>query len=495
MKRFVSWAAVSTLPQAKKISLEDQLATNKEHIEHHSGTLVEELIVPGESRSIILFEDACRKIDAYAKLKTLIDANAFDVLIYLDRSRLGRKASLSMAVVELCHSAGIQTYETESPPQRLEPPQANHDEALIGAIKSVGAQREIERLVERNIKGMPDRIRKGLFGYSTVWGYEPVYNARGEITHYVIDETVAETVRTIVDWYLHRGWGAPKIAEELTKSGRPACHSGTWYKTSVRWVLSKVWTYAGYSELNHTSKTGRPYVRYKGQWEPIISEETAQLVTEEIQRRVNARRAISNTYRFSLVAWCATCGKRMSAHGRHRRERGKEYFAVGYCCKSGKHKGGIYISEKKLHKAMTDLINELEDHAFRSSLLVPETVESKSALDTELERYLQQQEMLQQQLERADTAYVSGAMNAERYEKQIKRITASMQAAGREIERVHQELATVENQAQRAERIETIQRIGLERLNDPNVQTANAWIRKHFRVWVANTQVEQIDIL
>ena len=75
--------------------------------------------MPGESRNIVLFEDACRRIDAYARLRKLIETRAFDVLIYLDRSRLGRKASLSMAVVELCHEAGIVTYETENPPASL----------------------------------------------------------------------------------------------------------------------------------------------------------------------------------------------------------------------------------------------------------------------------------------------------------------------------------------------------------------------------------------
>jgi len=36
-KRFVSWTAVSSLPQAKKISLEDQRNTNHRHIERHDG--------------------------------------------------------------------------------------------------------------------------------------------------------------------------------------------------------------------------------------------------------------------------------------------------------------------------------------------------------------------------------------------------------------------------------------------------------------------------
>lgn len=161
-KRFVSWAAVSSLPQAQKISLQDQLATNRQHIALHEGTVVAELVVPGESRNIVLFEDAARRMEAYAQLKTLIDQRAFDVLVYLDRSRLGRKASLSMAVVELCHEAGIATYETENPPSSLDVDDS-HDDMLLGAIKSVGAQREIAKLKQRHRTGMIGRVQDGKF--------------------------------------------------------------------------------------------------------------------------------------------------------------------------------------------------------------------------------------------------------------------------------------------------------------------------------------------
>lgn len=50
MKRVAIWAAVSSLPQAKKVSLEDQLAQGRAHAERHNATVVAELVVPGESR-------------------------------------------------------------------------------------------------------------------------------------------------------------------------------------------------------------------------------------------------------------------------------------------------------------------------------------------------------------------------------------------------------------------------------------------------------------
>ena len=63
------------------------------------GALIESLIVPGESRSIVRFDDACKQIEAYAKLEQHIQRKDFDVLGFLDRSRLGRTAALSMTVV------------------------------------------------------------------------------------------------------------------------------------------------------------------------------------------------------------------------------------------------------------------------------------------------------------------------------------------------------------------------------------------------------------
>lgn len=117
--RVAIWAAVSSLPQAKKVSLDDQLASGRDHAQRHGAQVVAELVVPGESRNIVLFEDACQRIDAYARLSALISTKSIDVLVYLDPSRLGRTAALVLTVAELCTRAGILLYETDNPPQSM----------------------------------------------------------------------------------------------------------------------------------------------------------------------------------------------------------------------------------------------------------------------------------------------------------------------------------------------------------------------------------------
>lgn len=120
MKRVALWGAVSSLPQAKEISIPDQIRRGHEQAKKHGAKVITELIVPGKSRNIVLFKDACEQIEAYAKLRALIEAKGIDALVYLDPSRLGRTAALVMTVAELCTRAGILLYELDNPPASME---------------------------------------------------------------------------------------------------------------------------------------------------------------------------------------------------------------------------------------------------------------------------------------------------------------------------------------------------------------------------------------
>jgi DNA invertase Pin-like site-specific DNA recombinase len=161
-KRFVSWAAVSSLPQAQKISLTEQREINLRHIERYGGTLVADLIVD-ESRDIPELSEACERIDAYKTLRELIKSGGCDVVICLTRSRLGRVLSLVETIAELCRRSGIVIYETDAPPANLDLEGDKNVDLLTGAVRSWGAQREVEELRRRNQMGMLGKFktRKG----------------------------------------------------------------------------------------------------------------------------------------------------------------------------------------------------------------------------------------------------------------------------------------------------------------------------------------------
>lgn len=485
-KRFVSWAAVSSLPQAKKISLEDQLKTNAEHISRHDGEVVAELVVPGESRNIVLLEEAARKIEAYQKSKDLIDAKSFDVLIYLDRSRLGRTAALSMTIAELCNRANILLYEVESPPTSLDFVSADHNDLILGAIKSVGAQQEINKLNERARKGMIGRVERGIHSYRLSWGYHAVYNEKGKLTGYRMDDDVAITIRSIIDMYL-AGTSKREIAASLNRTGRPTPVPGNeWNIGRVTGIIDAIWRYAGYTEVNGQSQTGRPYLRAQGQWPPMIAQETAYAVLAERSQRINASKSIARTHRYSRCVYCTTCDRRMVASPDRRNGN------VRYRCLEGH----TSISALKISEYILSEIPRLDANAYRDNLIRNTDTDVSPSLIADIATHEAQVTKLLAGITRADDDYyIHSRLDDNRHSAIVAGAKRQIQQIQVEITKLQDDLNEYKNQEKRADRIEEVRRSGADYIKNPNAQAANAWMRHHFEIWVADCQVKALVIL
>lgn len=483
-KRFVLWAAVSSQPQVEKISLENQIKLGHEHAARHDGAVVAELIVPGESRDITLFEDACRKIPAYAQLYDLIRERSFDVLTFYNRSRLGRDAALSMTIVSLCYRHGIIPYDLESPPASLET-QVNHSELLIGAIKSVGAQQEIMEMVRRNRDGVLDRVRKGEFPYQEAWGWIRHYDNSGKLSRIDIDPVAAEVWRIILELYLERGYGIPAIADELNRRGVSAPRGGQWRKTSISWLFEKIWRYAGYTEVNVRSRKGRPYLRAKAIWPPIINDEDVLRVQAEQQRRVNARRAVGAPFRFSLCVYCVACGHRMVVQSRAGRQN------EAYRCT--RH-AGLQCNAWKIHEALEAAIRLLSD-ASQLQGFINNTDDRRSIIQQKIENLQIRLSGIDNALLRADDAYTSGAMDSDRYRRQLNRINQQRTEIQAQLTQCHNQMTALEHEDRREQRMYDIRDLGHAMLNHPDVRLANTWLRQHFQIWIADGQVQRIEYL
>jgi hypothetical protein len=86
----ISWAAVSSEPQADRESLHDQHPLNHALTEALDWEIAKDITEPGESRSYYRLSDARANIEAYPQLEELVESGAIDCLICKDRSRLGR---------------------------------------------------------------------------------------------------------------------------------------------------------------------------------------------------------------------------------------------------------------------------------------------------------------------------------------------------------------------------------------------------------------------
>ncbi len=488
--RWVSWAAVSSLPQAKKISIEDQLTVNREHIARHGGQLVEELIIPGESRSIVLFEDAASRITAYARLHELVQQRAFDVLVYLDRSRLGRKASLSMTVVELCQAAGIATYETENPPSEVRAGQG-HDEMLVGAIKSVGAQREIQKLMERNTIGMIGRIKKGETPNHIVFGYRREFAPDGS-SRIIVDEAAAAVVRKVFDLYLS-GVGTPSIAEYFNERGIPTPSGKQWSLIAAIRIMDRVWRYAGYSEINRESKTGRPYVRARGNWEPIISEATAEALVKEREARKYNRHLPDATDKLTCVCHCSICGRAMTINRPNAPVKGGVRRYSYYRCDY--HKPFLFVRADYTAELLATQLRQLQGQDI-STLLAGED-DGPSPLNIQAEAQTMVIARLGAALQRVDDAYAMGVLDLERYRRQVEKLSGRVAGAKEEQAKLSESLAEEQALGTQRQRLEELARNGLTMLLSDDIppREANIFFRQRVRLWVEKGHITRVEWL
>lgn len=489
MKRVAIWAAVSSLPQAKKVSLEDQLSAGRAHALRHGAPVVAELVVPGESRDIVLFEEAARRIDAYRRLKELIDAKGFDVLIYLDRSRLGRTAALSMAVAELCNRAGILLYETDNPPATLDFAQADYDDLLIGAIKSVGAQQELRKFKQRRESGMAGRVRRGEFPGGAPWPWVEKFTEDGK-RYIEVDEQGRQTLLLIRDLYLVHGASLNAVADRLNELGYLSPTGGAWASGNVVWIIRNCWRYAGWNELNKKSPTGLEYIKAKSKWPAILTDDDARAIQAERHRRWFARGSVHSTHRFSQIVWCEVCNQCMDAAYVATVVKGKRYEYEMYRC-SNKHPGRSVMAWKVAEAIQTaiDYLASLDDLA----LALPDTVDRTAILQGQLTKLHERMTELQGQLERADDAYTTGKMTPARYQRQVERIEKQMALLTAQTEDIEVALQAERQAGRRLDRSEEVVRSGQAMLELDNVPTANAWFRGHVRVWMKDNAVSSVE--
>lgn len=482
--KVISWIAVSSKAQAELESLNEQRTENRRHANRHGWTIVAELEVPGHTRDYVLFEEAARDIPAYQQYKRLLDTGEIRAVLCTKLDRLGRTAALIMAMAELCRRAGAVLYETENPPPNIDG-KITFDQLLMGSIRSAGGQWELEELKRRNTFGVIGRVKRGKMPPGPIpYGYSARYDERRE-QHIEIVEHEAVIVRRIFEKYVN-GAGGNSIAEGLNGGGVPSPTGKPWTGDLVRHIIKRVWRYAGYSEVNRRTKTGRQYVRAKGNWESIISEQMADRVLQEGEDRGTHRRLPDTPILLSGVVRCVRCGTRMAANTK-RGKKGQRF--VSYCCRR-KHPGRC-ITSVRIEAALRKAMEVLRDVDLGSAEIEEE--DTVALIEERISQHTVSAERLREALFRADDAYTAGHLDAERYGRQIDRIQGQIAAELETIEQLQNALNNERQKDTRRERLMEIADRGLEMLDNPNIPEANAWLRRRVTVWILDYQVHSVE--
>lgn len=474
--RWILWAAVSSLPQTKKASLEDQLRLGAEHAAKHGGEIVDKLVVRGESRSIIRFDKA-KKIEAYAKLEKHIEAKDFDVLCFLDRSRLGRTAPLSMTVVALCEEANILCYEIDNPPATLEL-SANHDEQLIGAIKSVGAERELKKLTAFRKRGMKQRVKDGKYPGILPYGYMLDPNSREY--RVIINDHEAAIVRRIVSEYLS-GRGTSIIADSLVADGVQS-RNGKWVSRTVWRLIHRSARLAG--EIEYRDNRTGEITSGAAKFDPILDQDTVQALLLEMKSRGKHRKLTSASQGtlYSGIFYCAACGARM-----------RRLFAKGkkpYIFCPGDHDGQRYV---KLDKMISEFLEAISNSDL-SDFDMPE--ESKKATyEASIASIDESIAKLEKSRQRASDAFTDGIMSIEDYTRQSERIKQQRTHLLTERTKIESAIARERVDATRGVRAQEFLENVQSWLQHESKQQANQWLRSHIRLLIGDGKLQAIDIV
>ena len=434
-----------------------------------------ELVIPGESRSIDTWEEACSRIEAYAELRTLLSKRAIDVLAFYDATRLGRTFSLVATVRQLCATAHVALYETTNPPTEILSAW-RYDDALIGAIKSVGSQQEVVKLVERRRIGMIARAKRGEFPGRINYGYNYEYDKQGN-RHVAIDEERAEAVRYIFQQFL-AGNGSRAIETKLAKTTYRTANNGKWFTKSISKIIDRRWIYAGYIEINKLSRKGEEARRDKGLHPPLISEADAMRVDAELIARARNRRIPNTRSALTYVCFCSECGEAMTNHTNYDKSRNKTYKRM----RCQRHAPNTLILDTTVYTALHAFISQLE----------PTGQTTKTRSDTRIDRLERHIKALRTAIQndttaiqRADDAYLSNHMTQERYYAALERIETRQKTNTIGLANAESELADTQNALSQIQTIADLRSYGHAMLDSSDAMAVNAWLRRHFKIYCA----------
>jgi site-specific DNA recombinase len=489
-KRAIIWTAVSSEEQAAgdKDSLAHQERLGRAAAAKHNLDVVD-VLRSDDSRSIIRLDVAMKNPKlGYAQLVEAIERKQVDVLFYYSIDRLGRNMALVTTVMELCRAAGVVLYDLSNPPATLRT-ETGDMERIGSTLQAVMAQSEVDKFKSRARFGRTARARRGEFLATIPYGY----TRTGEGT-IATDPTAAAVVLRIFDEYL-QGHGSRRIAEGLNADGIPTPHGSTWMVGTVVMILRNVLRYAGWMEHNRYSRKWRdPYMRVRGNWPALIDDATAERIQSERRERNANRRLADTPHLLSGVVYCIDCDApmRLSTVDSGRNKSGVRNRLTYLRCTAAKHPFW-QVRADALMGYIAAKITELRTVDIDALCAADAGVDrAAAALDTarrELAR-------LQRALEAVDDDYyVGGKLDADRYARQVQRITVEIANRRAEIERLDAQLQREAERGSRRDRLLDVRDNGAAMLRSADPTAANVWLREHVRVWIRSKELREDEVI
>ncbi|MDD3570708.1 MAG: recombinase family protein [Lachnospiraceae bacterium] len=204
------------------------------------------------------------------------------------------------------------------------------------------------------------------------------------------------------------------IAQQLNLMGIKTHKNNSFDSRGVKYILQNP-VYVGFSRWTPTGKVGRTQnnntIVAKGNFSPIVSQETFNLAQKKISSKPYSPRQIrQNTSWFSGIIKCSCCGASLVCG---------QYYKNGGCqLQCGNYNHGICktshsVSSNKLEKAFFDQLDQLYSNSSIDGYEI--TVKNKEGSNTQAFLVKNSIRKLNQSLEKSKAAYLSGVDTLEEY--------------------------------------------------------------------------------
>lgn len=326
------WAAVSTKAQ-DRYSIEDQLKLARDWCVRSGAVIVDELIVRGFSRDYWTLSDVVTAaaddpdMRAFAQLQEHIRQKSFSLFLCFDADRFGRTTSLVHEVIgRITRDVNARIYTL------FDGTWINAENApMIGTLKALKAQQDVDRLKEYRRIGMNNRARDGKStGSRMPLFHRKVRDENGKEIGVVVNEELRWLWTDLATLILD-GWPWEQMEQELFHRYGHGKDPDTPYTRDYMRHLVTHPAFWGHNALNYRLKGGvstknvGPWIWdeayepppgvtvYRNRLPAVYSGAWAALgeqVKQELTRRYGLRgKARSNTsFRFSGLLICEECG-------------------------------------------------------------------------------------------------------------------------------------------------------------------------------------------
>lgn len=492
---FLSWAAVSSRPQAEKESLPDQLSANREYVNNLSrfypgneGYIVAEIQMVG-SRSISELGDACdRYPKEYGEMVRMIRSRAIEAIICRARDRLGRTDALIVTIERLCLENGIVVLPRQSPPISLDA-QYLRDNAGTGIHAAVDGHMSlfyVRQLVANHKMGMFNRVvERKKFANMVPWGYRIRFDEQGN-QHIEIDPAAAEIIRFIlVDCLLRKRMGRMQIVQACNERGYRTKTGLEWNDGSMANVIKFAWRYAGMLRVNNYSKTNRIQKEVMGEHPAILTPNEWEEIRREMESRKHTR--ISRVRPFAGAVYCMATGKRMSGDATtFRNADGTTRIHYTYQCNICEYPHTIAQDRIIVAvRAALEMLMKCEDPAS----LIPAPEIDTEAIEKRIASIRKSLNEINTKRERLVEMYISRSdVNQTVFDRQMDSLTRQEKALEQAMVDVQTELYQEESREQSVERLSEMKEIGVKLLDEieEHPEIVQRFVHDTMKIYIAH---------